>query len=193
VTWDYQAVGSGNGEVYGARVTEDGSVLDPSGIPIATGPHYQRASAVAFDGANFMVAWTDGTDPGDIYCARVSPNGTVLDPSGIPVSTAPGDQQAPAITFDGTNFLIVWQDERNGDADVYGARVTPGGSSARSRRDPDLHEAGSAAATAAARPAARSAHRRRRPNRPRHSHLPAHRYHRHRDLRHRLPGAAFRA
>jgi large repetitive protein len=127
VTWDYRAVGSGNGDVYGARLTENGAVLDPSGIPIATGPHDQRTSAVAFDGTNYLVVWTDGTESGDIYCARVAPDGTVLDTAGIPVSTAAGDQRAPAIAFDGVNFLIVWQDKRNGDWDVYGSRVTPAG------------------------------------------------------------------
>ena len=34
---------------------------------------------------------------------------------------------SPAIGFDGANYLIVWQDKRNGDWDVFGSRVTPAG------------------------------------------------------------------
>ena len=94
VTWDFVPSGSGNGDVYGARVDENGQVLDPSGVPIATGPAYQRASAVAFGGTSYFVVWQDGIDPGDIYGARVASDGTVLDPAGIPISTAAGAQEA---------------------------------------------------------------------------------------------------
>ena len=31
------------------------------------------------------------------------------------------------MAFDGANFLVVWEDERSGGSDIYGARVTPGG------------------------------------------------------------------
>jgi hypothetical protein len=121
---------SGSPDIYGSRVTPAGVVLDPSGIAISTAAYCQRRPAVAFDGANCLVVWEDdrSADTSHIYGARVSQAGTVLDPTGIAISTAAYGQSFPAVAFDGTNFLVVWQDWRSGvDSDIYGARVTQAG------------------------------------------------------------------
>jgi hypothetical protein len=45
------------------------------------------------------------------------------------VSNAAYDQTKPAVAFDGTNFLVTWQDTRNlptdTSADIYACRLTP--------------------------------------------------------------------
>jgi hypothetical protein len=56
----------------------------------------------------------------------VSQAGEVLDPDGIAISTAGSDQQYPAVSFDGTNSLVVWTDVRSG-THIFGAGVTPAG------------------------------------------------------------------
>jgi hypothetical protein len=115
-------------DIYGARLAPDGAVLDPAGIVISSAANGQTSPAVASDGAGYLVAWADQRgDSSDIYVSRVNSEGLVLDPAGIPVSLAAGLQREPAATFDGTNYLVVWTDERGGGADIYGARVTPGG------------------------------------------------------------------
>lgn len=81
---------------------------------------------VVFDGANYLVVFQD---EGKIQCLRVSPAGSVLDPAGIPVSTTGTSNFQPGVAFDGTNALVVWRkfdDVQQGE--VFGARVTPGGS-----------------------------------------------------------------
>ena len=85
-------------DIYGARVSRGGTVLDPTGSRSRPRRDDQRVPSVAFDGTNYLVAWQDGRvgTTYDIYGARVSPAGTVLDPGGIPISTAAGYQGAPA-------------------------------------------------------------------------------------------------
>lgn len=122
------------GDILGTRVGPDGKVLDPYGITIASQTYYTKsAPAVAFNGAHYLVVWQDrqnGSSYNDnIAGARVSTAGVVLDTTARLISTAAGDQQAPAVASDGTDFLVVWEDRRisaNAD-DIYGTRVLANG------------------------------------------------------------------
>jgi phosphoribosylformylglycinamidine (FGAM) synthase PurS component len=126
VVWQDQR--SGLSDIYGGRVTPQGAVLDPAGIPISTAPNEQWRPKAAFDGASFLVVWEDGRGyEYDIYACRVTPQGAVLDSSGIAVSAATSGQYKPAVAFDGANCLVVWEDCRSGDPGIYGCRVTPQG------------------------------------------------------------------
>ncbi len=130
VVW--QDGSSGYADIHGARVTPQGTVLDTADIVIARATYDQYSPALAFDGANFLVAWNDnlGGDSVDISGVRVSPEGTVLDSTPFVISHASNGIAPPALAFDGTNFFIAWSDHSPADSDgtVYGARVTPQGS-----------------------------------------------------------------
>jgi hypothetical protein len=129
VAWaDKRNLASGNyqHDIYGARVSQDGAVLDSSGTILSMAAYYQLSPSVAFDGTNYLCVWADGRrmdSHDDIHSARVSQDGVILDPAGIAISTAAYDQNAPSVGFDGTNYLIVWHDQRSGYYDIYGARV----------------------------------------------------------------------
>jgi MYXO-CTERM domain-containing protein len=121
---------SANDEIYGTRVSTAGAVLDAAGIAVTSGATFAATPALAFDGTNYLVVWSqlDGAANTGIYAARVSAAGAVLDAPSFPVTTASGDQNTPSVAFNGTNFLVVWADFRNGaTSDVYGARVTTAG------------------------------------------------------------------
>jgi hypothetical protein len=125
VTWT-----NGSYPIYGARVGLDGTVLDPAGINIGTGTY--GYTAIAFDGTNYMVVWWKYTGAYHIYGARVTQDGVVLDPGGFNIVTANSligwnEHVSFGLAFDGTNYLLVWPDGRNGDWDIYGARFTQDG------------------------------------------------------------------
>lgn len=133
VVWSESRTGGSDTDIYGARVAKDGSILDKTGIAIATGPTAsQSGPAIAFDGTNYLVTWTDTptvTGDGDIHGARVTPSGAVLDKPGFAVATVKGGQGRQSMAFDGTNYLVAWQDGRIfGNYDVYAARVAKDGS-----------------------------------------------------------------
>ncbi len=94
------------------------------------GGHEQRNPSVAFDGTNFLAVWADVRQvtpqhpfDANIYGARIRPDGSVLDVTGIPITSDAGGQDAPDVAFDGTNFLVVW----TAGSSTYGARVSPAG------------------------------------------------------------------
>jgi hypothetical protein len=122
-----------NRDIYGTRVNQLGIVLDTSGIPISTASNNQALPAIDFDGTNYFVAWNDWrNDPGncnncDIYGARISRAGIVLDPSGIAIATGPCDQRAPSVAFNGTDYIVVWYHQIGFEVNLHGAKVTPSG------------------------------------------------------------------
>jgi len=116
--------------VYGARLTQQMNMLDTNGIGISRSTNTQYGSSVAYDGSNYLVAWTDNRNQAEaIIAARVSPGGANLDPAGIPICTLGFHREYCSVAFDGTNYIVTWADgRRNDSADIYAARVTKGGS-----------------------------------------------------------------
>lgn len=118
--------------VYGARVAADGEVLDPDGFAISPGAADEENPALAFDGTNFLVAWTlsDEWSP-DLALTRVTPAGVVLDSAGVYLfSDDISGARDPFLVYPGGNFLVGWTDSRNvghfdDNTDLYAARVTP--------------------------------------------------------------------
>jgi len=124
---------SRNTGIYGAIVRADGTISPTNGLSLLNGANDQYAPAVAALGTNFLVVAQDYRRASstayysDIYGARVSASGALLDPVGFLVCTNSGSQLRPAVAADGTNYLVVWQDYDLGGGDILGARVDPGG------------------------------------------------------------------
>ncbi len=130
VVWEDERINSQR-DIFGARVSPQGEILDPIGIPICTSPGEQSYVNVAWGGQNYLVVWQEWEyDNCAIYGARVSPDGNVLDPNGFFIAGGSEEALYPSVASDGTNFFVVFsydQGEPSYSYDIYGLRVTPAG------------------------------------------------------------------
>ncbi|MFP4471184.1 MAG: T9SS type A sorting domain-containing protein [Bacteroidales bacterium] len=87
---------------------------------------------VAFDGENFLVVWQEGMpNNGSMINAQfVSQEGQLVGsnfsirPESLAASV---DQIYPDVEFDGEKYLVVWDDNRNGNRDIFGQFVDTDG------------------------------------------------------------------
>lgn len=128
VVWQDQQSGGSNDDIFGARVDKDGVVLDPDGIQITTESALQVTPAVAFDGTNYIVVWEDRRNFAvslmDIYAARVTPRGVVIDTAGIPISTQLHRQVSPDVVASSSGYVVSWEDWRGSPLDATGGDDT---------------------------------------------------------------------
>jgi hypothetical protein len=116
-------------EVRAVRLKPDGTVVDKAPLVLAAAQSGAYGPVAAFGAGELLVAWSGSptTTEEDIYAVRVQPNGTVLDATPFPIVTPTGNQGAPSVAFDGTQFVVAWYDFRaaSGHSAIYAARVKP--------------------------------------------------------------------
>ena len=118
-----------NDDVYGQFISKAGTLVG-SPFPISQAARKQTVNSIAFDGANYLVVWEDSRNwndinqdgecdtPGegtcvDIYGRFVSPSGNLVG-NEISINKAVENQKFPFLSFDGTNYLAVWESRRSG-------------------------------------------------------------------------------
>jgi hypothetical protein len=114
----------GPDDLYGARIDSAGHVLDPDGRSIATSGSV-TAPALAFNGTNFLVAWTDSFGY-HVHVSRITPAGAILSPA---ATTMPGNadrSSGASVASDGTGFLVDWRFDSS-DHGIRAARVSAAG------------------------------------------------------------------
>lgn len=89
--------------------------------------------AVASNGADYLVAWSEGrrfcgiptcmVDPFRVFAARVSDDGHVLDENPIVIEERKRHAAGTAAAWDGSNYVVTWVGAR----DVVAARVSSQG------------------------------------------------------------------
>jgi hypothetical protein len=119
-----------NGDIVGCRVDRTGKALETAPFVICGAPDLQELPRVAWGKDCFLAVWQDlrNNRDWDVYAARVSGDGKVLDPDGFLVSGGKHNQAKPRVAWDGKTFLVVWQDRRSGkNYATYTARVSDKG------------------------------------------------------------------
>ncbi|MDI3284502.1 hypothetical protein [Polyangium sp. 15x6] len=158
-------------DIHAARLSPDGTLLDPQSIPVFAGDNVQMQPRAFFDGKNTLVVWGSdlayppygyplaaraarlsaagvvldstpielpeyndaasdgaglmfvGASAGNLHAFRVGQDGVVspmIDLSAAPAEWAGG---TPALSFDGTNFLVTWSSSTG----IRAGRLTPAG------------------------------------------------------------------
>ena len=123
------AVAGNPSDIYGLRVSNALVKVDATSTLVSRQANDERFPRVAYNGTNWLVVWED-LRPGltsDIWGARLGPTGTVLDPAGIAISQGTSSQKFPAVAANGVDWLVAWQDGRNGTDDIYASRVSSTG------------------------------------------------------------------
>jgi hypothetical protein len=115
--------------MYGGRLDTKLTPIDAAPFPITHTSNNQITPTVAWNGNSTLVVWEDNrTGMGsDLYASRLDEAGQVLDPKGIVISEAAGTQTHPRVAAAGSDFLVVWEDTRNGKPAIYGTRVSDDG------------------------------------------------------------------
>lgn len=112
-------------------------VLDSQGVPSAPqprplcrAPDLQARPRIASGPQGLLVVWQDlrnGRD-WDVYAARISPQGEVLEEDGFLVAGGEHNQAKPQVVWNGRHFVVCWQDFRSGSRyEIYACRITPEG------------------------------------------------------------------
>lgn len=119
--------------VYVTRITTAKQVLDPAGIRVSPLFAFAFAPRVTFDGTQHVVAWTDmRNDPGDfsngdVYAARVTPAGTVLDATSLAIATSNVWEYPLAAQRLGVKTYLEWFARAGTVMDLYGASIDAAG------------------------------------------------------------------
>ncbi len=124
----WQDARGGVNSVYGMRILDDGTVLDPIGFPVSAHAASSSAPVVAHNGSRFFVAWIDARNQvNDIYGARVEATGTVLDPYGIPMVLSGYPKGNLATASDGQDFMLAYSHSVTGNPGFFVTRVSANG------------------------------------------------------------------
>lgn len=141
IVWtDGRDFGANERDVYAQRVNADGTIPAPwpaNGLPVVRAAGWQTNQRLSADGSGgLIVAWVDYRRElyGDIYAQRLTRLGSVADgwpADGVQACAIEYAQIAPDVVSDGTGgAIVVWEDYRSINPDIYASRITAAGSRA---------------------------------------------------------------
>lgn len=122
VVWN--ASEGNSGRIVYARLGPEGWLDDPLSPRVITSKANAAADpAVSAGNGEWLVAWSETREQGDIRGAVVRPDGTLEDPDGFPITFTPGWEISPAVGWNGEAWLAAWET----GSGVRGTRISPSG------------------------------------------------------------------
>jgi hypothetical protein len=83
--------------------------------------------SLVWTGSEYGVAWEDLRDGNhEIYFARLDASGSKIGPD-LRVTSDPGFSGLPSLTWTGSVYAVAWMDDRDGNLEIYFARIDRSG------------------------------------------------------------------
>lgn len=94
---------------------------------LVEGIHNPQSTSLAWTGSGFGVVWDDVRNGArEIYFARLDADGHKIGVD-VRITNAPGQSTIPQLAWSGSEFGLLWSDERDGNPELYFARLGPTG------------------------------------------------------------------
>lgn len=119
-----------NADIHAQRIDGNGNPLwGPNGVVVCAAANDQYVDDIAPDGSGgAVIVWTDfrsGSDD-DVYAQQLDSSGNPLWASdGVPVIALSSLQRSAVVL---PNFIVAWEDFRNGNSDIYVQKLDAAGS-----------------------------------------------------------------
>jgi hypothetical protein len=116
----------GSREIYFARISSAGSKIG-SDLRITNDASYSMDSSLTWTGSEFGVSWGSYSGANDeIHFARISNAGSTIG-SELSVTSGENGSVYPSLSWTGTEFGVSWSDYRDGNREIYFARISEAG------------------------------------------------------------------
>ena len=118
----------GDQEIYYTRISPDGVVQNPV-YRITNESGYSGSPSLVWTGYEYGVAWEDERDENgidmygtEIYFSRLSDRG-IPSNTDIRITESNRPSRRPSLAWTGTEYGVAWEDERDGEAEIYFLRI----------------------------------------------------------------------
>jgi len=117
----------GNDEIYYKRSTNEGLSWQPDSIRLTNNTGLSGFPSIALSGSSLHVVWHDNRDGNNEIYYKRSTDGGLSWQADTRLTNNSAISQYPAVSVSGSTVHVVWQDNRDGNDEIYYKRSTDGG------------------------------------------------------------------
>ncbi len=126
LAWEDERSGAGKEDVYFQKLDASGNKVGPE-VQVTTDGARQMAPILKWNGTGFGVVWTDTRfTQREIYFRRLDANGAPVGAE-VRVTNDGADSAWPDLAWNGTDWATVWHDLRDGNSEIYLAKISAAG------------------------------------------------------------------